>query len=110
MSNRKITAHERLLRSYRNAGRNEPVVHADGAGRVQRGPGRNNFPYGPVTKSPRLESLHKHAARPRRSYETTPDYASMNRDELRVAAKERGVEGWHKMNKAQLLAGLGATA
>jgi len=110
MSNRRKTARERLIQQYRNAGKGEPVVHADGKGHVRRGQGRNNFPYGPgpTHVSPSILTLHRRAARPRRTYGTVADYASMNRDELRVAAKERGVEGWHKMNKAQLLAAVTA--
>jgi len=93
------------MQGYRNAGKNEPAIHTDGEGNVRRGAGRNNFPYGPGrSTSTSVTTLHKRAERTRRTYGETPDYASMNRDELRVAAKDRGVDGWHKMNKAQLLA------
>jgi len=110
MSNRRKSAQQRVAQMYRNAGRDEPVIHADGKGVVRRGQGRNNFPYGPgpTHVSTSILTLHRRAARPRRTYGTVPDFESMNRDQLRVAAKERGVEGWHKMNKAQLLAAVTA--
>lgn len=110
MSNRRKATQERVAQMYRNAGRSEPAIHADAAGNIRRGQGRNNFPYGPgpTHVHPSVLTLHRHATRPRRAYGITPDFESMNRDELRVAAKERGVEGWHKMNKAQLLAAVTA--
>lgn len=125
MSNRRKSAQQRRAQSYRNAGRSEPVVHADGKGNVRRGQGRNNFAYGPITTSTGVATLHKRAARPRKSYDgqrvsvmvmdeiddfdaALGTYATLTRDQLRVAAKNLGVEGWHKMNKAQLLAAVTA--
>lgn len=103
MSNRKITKAERIRRAYRSEG--GPVVHTDGQGNIRRGQGRNNFAYGPLTTSPSILTLHRQAERARRVY-GTPDYSAMTRDDLRKAAREAGVEGWHKMNKAGLVAAL----
>lgn len=110
MSNRRETTRARRAREYRNAGKNEPVVHADGKGRVARGQGRNNFAYGPLTTSTSVLTLHKHAARPRRVYldhsrdaERRALLESKTRDELRAICKAQNVTGYGKMNKAQLI-------
>lgn len=106
MSNRRLTAQARRMRSYRNAG-SGPAIHTDARGRVRRGEGRNNFGYGPLTGSVGVLTLHKQAERRRKVYGATPhtvaDLEAMTRDELRALAKERGLSGYGKLNKAGLV-------
>lgn len=109
MSNRRLTAQERRLRSYRNAGAG-PAIHADGKGNIRRGQGRNNFPYGPVTTSTGVLTLHKQADRHRswspdhtRDPERRKVLEAMTRDELREVCKAQNVKGYGKMNKAELI-------
>lgn len=108
MSNRRKTARERMIQRYKNAGRG-PAIRTDGNGNAVRGEGRNNFPYGPRPGARRsILTLHARLAK-RAAAEPEPvDYESMTRDGLRAVAKGKGLTGYGRMNKAELIAAVSA--
>lgn len=102
MSNRKKTAFQRMQQSYRNARRRaaeKALLAPDVPTVVKRSGGPFNFPYGarPGAKTSVLNLVKN------REVEATLTYETMTRDALRSLAKHKGVEGWHKMNKAALV-------
>lgn len=96
MSNRRKLPWERREQAYRNAG-SGPALRVNPDGTMRRGEGRNNFPY-PRAGSGMRPSLIHFGTKPEE-----PDYAALTRDQLRAVAKERGLTGYGKMNKAQLI-------
>lgn len=94
------------MRSYRNAGKG-PKVRTDGEGNVHRGEGRNNFTYPGQTPGKMRKgvlTLHHEATRPRRTDKPSVEaLEAMTRDELRALAKDRGLAGYGRLNKAGLV-------
>ena len=103
------------MQQYRNGGGvkslGTPVLRKK-SGDLARSEGNRNWTYGPLFgRSRSILSIHADAARPRRDYGSTggtPDFESMTRDGLRALAKEKGLSGYGKMNKAQLIEAVSA--
>lgn len=112
MSNRRKTTRERMMQTYRNGGGVKSlgtIVQRKPGGDLARTEGARNYPYGPRPGARRsLASIHRDAARPRREYGGTPDYEAMTRDGLRALAKEKGLSGYGRMNKAELIEAVSA--
>lgn len=80
--------------------------------RIKRAEGPLNFPYGARPgASPSILNVHERGARQSLSGSITVpplDYEQMTRDELRALAKHKGLTGYGKMNKAELVAAVSA--
>lgn len=117
MGNRVKSVQDRLAQSYRNAGARwleafaaEPRRRPDGE--LRRNEGRQNWPYGPTAKHSHTGVLALKKARDRHE-PVGPDHSrddekrvmleAKTRDELRAICKAQNVQGYGKMNKAQLI-------
>lgn len=96
-----------MQRAYRRAARPEPLpVPTYRGGALVRTEGRRNYPYG-SRGSRSLLTLHRRIEAERAA---EPDYEALSRDDLRALAKERGLTGYSKLNKAGLVALLSGVA
>lgn len=106
------SAQQRMAQRYRNASRKvreaifaQPRYNRDGS--LKRGEGHHNHPYGArpgASKS--ILRVHADGARnkyPRATGVIDPSLSGMTRDGLRRLAKARGLSGYGKMNKEQLI-------
>lgn len=109
MSNRRVKKIDRLRRMWRNSGKSKHFrnLRRRSDGEIVRSGGPENYAYGPVTTSKGVLTMHREAERPRRVYASTArsvaDLEAMTRDELRALAKDRGLTGYGKLNKAGLV-------
>lgn len=118
MSNRRKSSMDRLAQSYRNAGarwmeafKSEPRRAPNGE--LRRNEGRQNWPYGPQAKHSHTGVLALQKARERVRRTWGPDHSrdaekramleAKTRDDLRAICKAQNVQGYGKMNKAQLI-------
>lgn len=109
MGNRRKSVQDRIAQSYRNAGARwleafKAAPRRAPNGELRRNEGRQNWPYGPTAKHSHtgVLALKRARERTRRDY-TQPNYDALTRDDLRALAKQRGLTGYGKMSKPQLI-------